>query len=170
MQTRSIFLHTLIWILMATGLAGCCSYGFTGGSTGNAKTVLVDYFPNKASIINPTLSQVFTEKMRDKFRRETRLTQVQSDADFSYSGFISNYTITPAAVQGDAQTTLNRLTISINVKFENKLEPKQNFEQEFSQFADFDASVSVSQVEAQLVDDITNKLIQEVFNRSVNNW
>ena len=45
-----------------------------------------------------------------------------------------------------------------------------NFEQEFSQFADFDASVSVSQVEAQLIDDITNKLIQEVFNRSVNNW
>ncbi len=170
MQNRSIFLRILIWILLVTGFSGCCSYSFTGTNPITAKTVTIDYFPNKASIINPTLSQVFTEKLRDKFLRQTRLTQVQTDGELYYTGFISNYVVSPAAVQGNAQTTLNRLTITVNVRFENKLDPKANFEQDFSQFADFDASVSVSQVEAQLIDEISDKLIQEIFNRSVNNW
>lgn len=170
-QTRSIFLHTLICVLLAAGLAGCCAYSFTGGGPPpEVKTVFIDYFPNKATIINPTLSQTFTEKMRDKFLRQTRLKQVQSDGDYSYSGYISNYTVSPAAVQGNAQTTLNRLTIAVHVKFENKINPKENFEQDFSQFSDFDASVSLPQVEAQLIDDISDKLIQEIFNRSVTNW
>ena len=171
MQTRSIFLRTLIWIFLAVSLAGCCAYSFTGGSTGNAKTVFIDYFPNKAPIINPALSQSFTEKLKDKFLRETRLTQVQTnDADFAFTGYISGYSVAPASVQGNAEATVNRLTITVNVKFENKLEPKQNFEMQFSQFSDFNASASLSQVEAQKINEIGDKLVQEIFNRTVNNW
>src|SRR5688572_5114916 len=138
MRIQSIFSKILIWTMLVAGISGCCTYSFTGTSPIAAKTVFIDYFPNKANIVNPNLSQLFTEKMRDKFLRQTRLQQIQNqaDAELSFTGYISNYTVAPSSVQGNAQATQNRLSITVNVKFENKLTPKDNFEQQFSQFAD----------------------------------
>jgi hypothetical protein len=139
-------------------------------TTGDAKTYSVSFFENKASIVNPTLSQVFTEKLQDKVRRESRLQVVQEGGDFSYNGFITNYNVSPAGIQNETQASLNRLSISVNVKFENRLDSKQNFEQTFTQFADFEGSRSLAEVESQLIDEITDKLIQDVLNRTINNW
>jgi hypothetical protein len=151
-------------------LAPACCYKFNTPNTGDAKTYSVAFFENKASIVNPSLSQVFTEKLKNKIKRESRLTMVPEGGDFSFSGYISNYSVAPAGIQNQDQASLNRLTITVNLKFENRLLPKQNFEQPISAFADFPGSSSLSQVESTLVDEITDKLIQEVMNRTVNNW
>lgn len=161
----------LLIIFWSMALQSCHVYSFTGGSTGNAKTFSVEYFQNKASLVNPSLSQIFTEKMKDKFQRETRLALANSDGDFAYSGYIVSYVQAPSAIGANNQANLSRLTITVNVKFHNKTDPKQDFEQQFSNFSEFDASTKTfADAEPALVDDISNKLVQDIFNRTVNNW
>lgn len=151
-------------------LSSCGVYSFSGGSYGDAKTFAVALIPNKASLVNPNLSVAFTEKLKDKFLRESPLSLVKEEGDFDFSGYISDYVVAPASIQGDNQVLLNRLTITVHIKFENKKEPKLSFERDFSNYSDFDATKTLSTVEKALMDDINEKLVQDIFQATAMNW
>src|SRR6478609_7584340 len=83
---------------------GCGVYSFTGASVSpDIKSVTIAYFPNRASIMQPSLSQVFTEKMKDKFVSQTNLTLVKSSGDLQFDGFITDYNTAPTAIRGDEE-------------------------------------------------------------------
>jgi len=145
-------------------------YTFSGADIGEAKTLSVGYIQNKASLVSLTLSNTFTEALKDKFSKETPLALVQQDGDLQFSGIITDYSIAPSALQGSLGAATNRLSIRAKIKFENKLEPKKNFEQEFSSFQDFDANASFSTVENDLVAKITQNMVQDIFTKAVINW
>jgi hypothetical protein len=168
---RKILIYTLMLVL-PFGFWACpaVKYSFTGGGQLDAKTVVISYFTNKASVVNPTLSQVFTEKLKDKFIKESKLQLVTTDGDWAFSGFISGYTTVPVAIQSDNKAQQTRLTISVNVKFENKKDPKKNFDQAFSSFSDFDNSKNLSEVESSLIDEITTKLVQDIYTKTALDW
>jgi hypothetical protein len=134
------------------------------------KTVSIEYFPNMALLINPTLSNTFTEALKDMFTRQTRLTQVESEGHLQFSGEIKDYSINPTAITGDEVASLNRLTIRVKVKYVNQVDEKQNFEKDFSAYADFPGEASIEQHQAQLVEEITKTLVENIFNASVGNW
>jgi hypothetical protein len=148
--------------------AGC--YSFQGASIPpDVSTFSVGFIENRAASVNPRLSQIVTEKLKDKMNN-TRLNFIRENGDFNFSGYISNYSVNPIAVQGDANATKNRLTIGITMKFECLKHPKLNFEQEFSNFQDFDATKNFTSLESNLVAEITDQLIQEIFNKAAVNW
>jgi hypothetical protein len=151
--------------------SSCGVYSFTGASISpDVKTVSVAFFENVAPLINPNLSQVFTEKLKDIFIVQTNLTLTQKNGDLHFEGTITDYNIRPMNVQAGNQVAQNRLTISVRVTFTNRVEPKNDFEKTFTRFADFDANQSLSSVESDLVEQITEELTQDVFNESVVNW
>ena len=76
----------------------------------------------------------------------------------------------PVAIQGTQTAALNRLTISINVKFTNAKDEKQNYETVFSRYADYDSKKSLAEVEQSLIEDINKQLVDDIFNKSVSNW
>jgi len=159
----------IIGILLAP--TSCGVYSFTGASISpDVKTVSVEFFENVAPLINPNLSQVFTEKLKDIFIVQTNLTLTQKNGDLNFEGSITDYNIRPMNVQAGNQVAQNRLTISVRVTFTNTVEPKNDFEKTFTRFADFDASQTLSSVEADLVEQITEELTQDVFNEAVVNW
>jgi hypothetical protein len=160
----------IVIVLLAFSVASCGVYSFSGGSVGDAKTISVAFFPNKSTLVNPTLSQTFTEKLKDKFQRQSRLAFVNESGDFDLSGYISSYYVQPVAIQGNNQAKLNRLTISVHVLFVNRTDPKLNFERDFEQYSDFDVAKTLNQVEAQLIPDISDKLTQDIFAATVMNW
>lgn len=121
--------------------------------------------------MQPTLSAVFTQKLKDKFLSSTSLSPSTSNADFTLEGYISDYNVVPTAIQsGTDQAALNRLTITVTVKFTNAKDPKQNFETPFSRFADFSSSKTLTEVETNLISDISNQLVDDIFNKAVINW
>lgn len=162
----------IIMILSASiFMAGCGVYSFTGASISpDIKTFSVKYFPNRASLIQPALSQAFTEKLKEKFISQTNLRQVNDNADLRFEGYISDYKTQPVAIQGTQTAALNRLTISISVKFTNTKDEKQNYDFVFSRYADYDAQKSLAEVETSLIDDINKQLVDDIFNKSVSNW
>ena len=159
-------------ILYIFVLKGCSvKYSFTGASlTADMKTISVQYFPNRADIVNPTLSQEFTEKLKDKFISQTSLDMISDGGDLNFEGEIAQYYTRPAAIRGDETASLTRLTIGIKVVFTNLKDPKKNFESTFSHYEDFDADQSLDLVEGELVPQILEKIIEDIFNRAVVNW
>jgi hypothetical protein len=162
----------ILSLFMLSAFAGCkVKYSFTGGNVDpNIKTISILYFQNNATIIQPTLSQALTEALRDKFSSQTKLTLVSRDGDLNIDGSITGYTATPQAIQGNETAALTRLTITISVKFTNKLDDKMNFEQSFSRYEDYNSSKSLSEVETTLIKDIDDALVDDVFNKAVVNW
>lgn len=121
-------------------------------------------------MVQPTLSRKFTEALRDKFNNQTSLSMVSSNGDLNIEGEITGYSTEPVAIQGDQKAALQRLKITINVRFTNAKDEKQNFESSFTRFADYDAASRLSDVEEGLIDQINDELTQDVFNKAVVNW
>ena len=151
---------------------GCrMSVSLTGGTVdARAKTVAVATFPNNASLVNPQLSQSFTTALKDKIQGQTPLTIVNMNGDYEIEGEITGYTVNPVAIQGNDTPAMNRLTITVRVRFTNKFNEDQNFEQSFSRYADYYSSQNLSTVEAALVTEINEALTDDIFNKAFVNW
>lgn len=158
------------WVLIFLS-SSCGIYSHTGASVPpDAQTVSVSYITNMASIVNPLLSQNIAEKLRQKFVNETPLKLTQLDGDLTFAGKILTYDIKPAAIQGNQTNALNRLTISIEVVFENKKAVDKNFTKTFTNNIDFDASDNFQIKEAELSGKVADMLVQDIFNAAFINW
>lgn len=162
-------------VLMFTMLAGCgVKYSFTGGSIPQGmKTYAVLYFENIAPMVYTTLSQDFTEGLKERIRTQSSLSQVNDDGDAIFEGTITNYTITPASVQagGVDRAANSRLSVTVRVKYTNRLDEtgESNFEESFTQFEEF-AGSDVTSFEASLVQSLIKKLTEDIYNRAFANW
>lgn len=158
--------------LLVLSLAACGGYSFTGGDVGDAKTVSIDFFPNNAELVKPQLSQIFTEKLRDIFVQQTPLELVARGGDMNFEGSIIRYTIDPINAQASdiGSVSQNRLTVEVNVIFTNKKDPTKDFEQKFSRFVDFDANQDINQIEAELHDQVSQELAENILNKSIGDW
>jgi hypothetical protein len=166
-----LFKHLFLFIAGSVLLTACGIYSFTGASIPNeAKTVSVQYFNNKAATVQATLSQVFTEKLKDIFVEQTNLTLSEDEGDLSFTGHISKYQINPIAIQSNETASKNRLTIEVNVAFKSTIDTKTNFEQIFSRYSDYNSSDNISEIEETLIDEISKELVEDIFNKAVVNW
>lgn len=149
----------------------CGIYSFSGSSIPeDVKTFSVDFFQNKAAIVAPVLSQTLTEKLKSKFISETNLSIQENEGDFHFSGEIVKYTVNPVSAQNSDNANLNRLTIAISAKLVCEKHPELSFEVPFENYQDFDAATNFSTIESQLIDEISDMLIQQVFNKAAINW
>ncbi len=157
--------------LLLFSVVGCGIYSFTGGSTGDAKTIQIDYFPNNAPLVEPIVSQKFTTDLQDLFLRQTNLDLTRSGGDLHFEGEITDYKIIPISTTADQTAAQNRLNLSVRVRFYNKLVPDDDFDQTFSFFADFDAN---AQLTGSVLEDALNvifeRITQDIFNASVAKW
>jgi hypothetical protein len=165
-------LYIVLFAISCLGLISCkVRYSLRGISIpAEAKTISVGFFTNNTTLGAPSLSQRFTEKMRDVVSSQTPLALVSQNGDLQFEGYIAEYNVAPTAIQSTDLASLNRLTISVNVKFINKLDPSKNYEQMFTRFADFKSSESISSKEPDLVLEIYRQLSEDIFNKSFNNW
>nr|WP_050809633.1 LptE family protein [Ochrovirga pacifica] len=153
-------------------LIGCSvNYSFTGGDTGNAKTIQVSFFNNNAELVEPTLSQEFTINLQDFFLTQTNLSLVKSSGDLQFEGEITRYTITPMTANAQQTASQNRLTIEINVRYYNREDESKNFEQRFSHFYDYPATTILQGSELETAyEEIFERINQNIFNASVGSW
>jgi hypothetical protein len=167
------YLPVLAMITALLAVYSCrVNYSFTGASISpNVKTITIPYFPNNAPLALPTLSRTFTETLRDYFTSQTNLILVSSGGDLTIEGAITGYSVTPAAIQGNETAGLNRLTITVVVKFTNRTNDKQNFENvTLSRYQDYPSTQDLNSVQDNLIKEINEQLAQDIFNKTVVNW
>lgn len=163
----------LISLLLTLLLAGCSiKYSLNGASIDytKIKTVSIADFQNLAPTVYPPLAQRFTEDLKDRFQRQTRLRDIPTNGDLSIEGEIVGYDLSAEAVQENAFAAKTRLTLRINVRFTNKVNEEESFEREFTSFGTFDSSQMFVGVQDQLCQELTKDIINQIFNATVENW
>jgi hypothetical protein len=152
-------------------LASCTvRYSLSGGQFSGASTFSVDLFKSQTALASPIYAQRLTESLKDLLLSQSPLKIAENNGDLRYEGFITEYRVAPVAIQGNETASLNRLSITIKVKYTNTLEPDLSFDKTFSKFADFEAAVDLLTVEEGLWTEINDQLLQEIYNASVGNW
>lgn len=168
MKTKALKAVVCIFSLVIV-LSGC--YTFQGNRIDpQIETVTINYFPNQSNFVATSLSQTFTETLKNKFASETRLYLKDNDGDWEYSGAITQYVSTPIAPTGNETTALNRLTIGVKVDFVNHKNEKENWSQTFSRFEDYPSTQSLSTVENDLIQKISLQLADDIYLKSASDW
>lgn len=162
----------LVLAALTLSVCSCGIYSFSGTSIQpDVNTITIGYFEYRALKVNPSLSNDLTEAIRTRFRRMTRLEQVDTDGDLEITGEVTGYTVAASAVAAGDVASKNRLTITVKVSFTNRKYPEDNFEDKnFSGYADYDSTLSLDAVEAGLTTEIVDKLVEDIFNATVAQW
>ena len=148
----------------------CGIYSFSGASIpAEAKTVSVDYFPNHAQLVNPMLSNNLTNALRDAMTNQTTLDMVESGGDLAFEGEITDYRTNPVAITGQT-AAMNRLTITVKVRFSNRIDDSKDFEQTFSRYEDYPSNQDLNSVQESLTATIIEQLVEDIFNKALVNW
>jgi hypothetical protein len=171
-RLASYRLSIVLLILIVVFSYGCSvSYSFTGASISPlAKTFSVQYFQNRAPIVQTQLSQTLTDALIDKCKAQTNMKYTTGIGDMNFEGEISDYSTKPQTVAADAQAATNRFSISIKVKFTNAIDPDKSYQQTFTRYEDYSSSKNLSEVESDLSSEIVELLVEDIFNQAFVNW
>jgi len=168
---KLLFRQILILSIAALPLAGCGIYSFSGTSIqSDVKTICIEPVVNNAIKTNPMLANQLTEALNDKYRKMTRLETVDEEGDMELSATIESYDVRAAAITANEVAAMNRLTVTVKIKFVNHLHPEDNLEQSFAAYEDYDSTNSLDAVESTLCDTIIEKLVEDIFNATVAQW
>ena len=159
-------------LALMLSLSSCGIYSFSGTSIQpDVNTVTINLFEYKALKVNPTLSNDLTEGLKNRFRTMTRLEQVEMDGDLEITGEVTGYNVSTSSITADEVAASNKLTISVKVSFINRKHPEDDFtDKSFSNYSEYDSTLSIDAVEASLTAEIVEKLVEDIFNASVAQW
>ncbi len=162
----------ILFILLSITTQSCGLYSFTGTNIqADVKTIQIDYFPNNAVLVEPSLSQEFTMKLQDLFLTQTNLDLVKVNGHLQFEGEITGYKINPMTATSEQTASQNRLTITVNVRFFNNKNEEDNFEQTFSHYYDYDGNAVLSGgILEDAFKEILDRISQDIFNASVAKW
>lgn len=163
----------IILLLCLSVLMSACSINMTMSGASipeNLNTFSVQYFENRAPLINPVLSQNLTEGLKDRISNESRLNLVNGTGDVDFSGEITQYSVRPMAIQADAVSAETRLSMTIKVRYKNYKDPKLNWESSFSAFRDFESSQNINAIENDLTEEMIEELTENIFNKAFADW
>lgn len=170
MKKYTLYIWSVVLVLLMNGCS--VSYSLNGASIDytRVKTINITDFQNLAPIVYPPLAQKLSEDLKDRFQKQTRLSQTTKIGDLNIEGEIVGYDLAAEAVQADAYAARTKLTMRVNVRYNNTVDEKESFEREFTSFVSFDSSQMFTNVQDQLVEDLTKDIINQIFNATVENW
>lgn len=148
------------------------SYTFNGASIDYTKTKSISIvdFNNVAQLIHPPLAQEFSEKLRDKYTKQTRLKLLKSGGDLHIEGEIVGYDLTPMSIGQDSYSAETKLTVTINVRFTNNQKPEDDFEKKYIAFQSFDSNRMITDVQDELLTTIIEDIADNIYNDTVAKW
>jgi len=176
MTLKKYKLPVTIWLfVLSLSLPGCVHYSFTGTNVDPAiKSMSIQNFENNSGEGPSFLTSLVSEEFRSYFQRNSNLDLVPNTGDIEIEGQILAYNFSPASIQNDPVNGdiagANRLTIRLQVRYRNNKDPKQDFEQSFSSYADFPQNQNISQIDERSIRQITERMVQDVFNKTLANW
>jgi hypothetical protein len=137
------------------------------------KTIRIGFIENRARYVDPQLSPQLTDKFKQKISNQTKLTQVQTDADYDVSAYVAEYNVTTAGVANQA-ASINRLIVTVHLALKNRLNDQKlgtpDFETDITHNFDFPATSNLTDAEATLTPQIVQQMTDDMFNRLFSNW
>ena len=151
-----------ITLILGTCVLWACSvsYKFNGASIdySKTKTIQIAEFPNRSSYVWGPMAN------------HTRLTQVKRNGDLRIDGEILQYSQRNKSVSSEGYSAQTELSITVNVRFTNTKNHKEDFERQFTASATYETTLPLSAVQERLVREMVKDLTDQIFNATVANW
>lgn len=169
-------LSYIVNALLVLGSFSCGIYSFTGASIpAGTETFQVNFFENQAgnrpgSTVEPGLDQEFTIALQDRILNLTNLSLTNSNGDLVYEGEIVEFSITPMSATAEIKAAQNRLTMGVNLRYFNTKNEEDDFEKKYSFFFDFPADQQFYDVRDNALDEIFERITQDIFNETLAKW
>ncbi|MFV0346403.1 MAG: LptE family protein [Bacteroidales bacterium] len=167
-------IYRILILVLGISVMSACTVGYSFRSVSlvnGEKTISVAFFDNRAKLINPALSQDFTNALQDKMVKQSPLKLVRDDGDLELSGYISGYTIRSVAITANNDTAdKNRMTVTVKVNYINNKADEQSFEKDFSAYEEYSTEMGLSQAESSILPEIIDKLVEDIYNATLANW
>ncbi len=164
----------ILFLLILSVMASSCriSYSLRSASINYdlTKTLYIGHFVNQAPLVYPPLEQRFNEEMKDMFTRNTRLQLVNQNGDMEIEGEIVGYELTPLAVQEDAFASETRLTMTVRMRFRNNKTDAPEIEERISANRTFSSNTVFDSVQDQLIGELIEEIVDQIFNATMANW
>ena len=160
-------------LVAAITLSACTiSYRLNGASIdyNTIKTLTIETFSNRASYQWAPMAPMFNNSLSDIYNRQTKLRQVKRDGDLHLSGEITSYDQTNKSISADGYSSMVQLRMTVKVKFTNNKDHKYDFDKSFSANREYDSSQQLSAVQEELVQQMIDDIVDQVFNATVANW
>ena len=158
-------------ILSTLTLVSCGIYSFTGASTGDAQSFQVNNFQNTADLIEPGIERTFKLNLQDLIQSQTNLSLTNNNADLIFEGEIIDYYIAPMTATAQNTAAQNRLTIAVQVRYYNTLEPEKDFDRRFSFYHDYPATQQLVGGDLDTaIEEIYDRITQDIFNAALTDW
>ena len=169
----SLSLVSLFFVAAVIIAQGCSvSYKFNGASIDytKTKTIQINDFPIRSSYVWGPMGPLFNNTLKDQYANHTRLVQVKKNGDLKLEGEIVNYSQRNKSVSSEGYSAQTELTITVNVRFTNNANHKEDFEKQFSASQTYETTQSLNAVQEELVTQIIKDLVEQIFNATVANW
>lgn len=162
----------LVIAILYIAASGCkVTYSFSGVSISPLiKTISIQYFQNRASLVQPGLSQNLTDALIDKCKAQTGRSLTNGMGDVNFEGEITEYNTKPITVAAGERAAMNRFTITVKVKYTNSVNPELSYEKTFTRYEDYDSNLNLSNMEKELTDKIIVLIVEDIFNAAFVNW
>ncbi|WP_080728720.1 LPS assembly lipoprotein LptE [Prevotella bivia] len=167
--------HLVIALLSITAVVftACkVSYKFNGASIDYNKvhTIQIADFPIRSAYVWGPMAPMFNNALKDVYANHTKLQQVKRGGDLKVEGEITNYQQRNKSVTSEGHSAQTELSITVNVRFTNTSNHKEDFERQFTATSSYETTKSLQSVQQQLVEEMIKDLTDQIFNATVANW
>ena len=148
------------------------SYKFNGASIdySKTKTITIADFPIRSSYVWGPMANIFNNELKDIFANHTRLSQVKKGGDLKIEGEITQYTQRNKSVSSEGYSAQTELSMTVNVRFTNNVNHKEDFEKSFTATTSYETTQSLNTVQEELVTQMVKDITDQIFNATVANW
>jgi len=170
---KSVFYFSFLILPLFTLFSSCAiSYKFNGASIdySKTKTIQIDPFPIRSTYVWAPMQSIFNNKLTDLYAQQTKLKQVKRGGDLVVAGEITGFDQYNKGVSADGYSSQVQLKMTVNVRFTNTKNHKEDFERQFSATTEYDASQQLIAVQEELVTQMTKDICEQIFNATVANW
>ena len=160
-------------LLSVIVLTACSvSYKFNGASIDytKTKTIQIVDFPIRSNYVWGPMGPMYNNALKDEYANHTKLIQVKRNGDLKLEGEITQYSQRNKAVSSEGHSNMTELSITVNVRFTNNVNHNEDFERQFTSSKSYETTLSLNSVQEQLVRQMVEDLVDQIFNATVANW
>ena len=164
----------VVLITLVTPLATSCSvsYKFNGASIdySKTKTIQIADFPIRSAYVWGPMASIFNNQLKDIYANHTKLIQVKRNGDLKIEGEITRYEQRNKSVSSEGYSAMTELSMTVNVRFTNNANHKEDFERQFTATSSYETTQSLNSVQEELVTQMVKEITDQIFNATVANW
>lgn len=173
-KMKTPYIYIMLVSATVLMLVSCAfkGYKFNGASIDytKTKTIQINDFPIRSSYVWGPMGPLFNNALKDEFANHTRLIQVKRNGDMKIEGEITQYSQRNKSVSSEGYSAQVELTMTVNVRFTNNANHKEDFERQFSASQTYESTQNLNSVQEELVTQMSKDLVEQIFNATVANW